>query len=176
MASIGPRISRTNRLLCRVPSVTPSTLSPVRRCLTTSACLRYQATSKRTQLSQVPADKYQRTTITEDVQRAAAQQAWDDPRMTNKVNLDQSGPEQMMDLTIRHFTVNFVYFPLQSLLSMLIIQKGPQHPAAHGVLRLILELDGEEVVRADPHIGTSIPHVGKGSSIQVSFIEARKSC
>lgn len=30
---------------------------------------------------------------------------------------------------------------------------GPQHPAAHGVLRLLLELDGEFVVRADPHIG-----------------------
>ena len=30
---------------------------------------------------------------------------------------------------------------------------GPQHPAAHGVLRLILELDGEVVKRADPHIG-----------------------
>ncbi len=30
---------------------------------------------------------------------------------------------------------------------------GPQHPAAHGVLRLILELDGELVQRADPHIG-----------------------
>ena len=30
---------------------------------------------------------------------------------------------------------------------------GPQHPAAHGVLRLVLELDGETVVRADPHIG-----------------------
>ena len=29
---------------------------------------------------------------------------------------------------------------------------GPQHPAAHGVLRLILELDGEIVTRADPHI------------------------
>lgn len=29
---------------------------------------------------------------------------------------------------------------------------GPQHPAAHGVLRLILELDGELIVRADPHI------------------------
>nr|VFJ63702.1 MAG: NADH dehydrogenase subunit D [Candidatus Kentron sp. FW] len=38
---------------------------------------------------------------------------------------------------IRNFTLNF----------------GPQHPAAHGVLRLILELDGEMVVRADPHIG-----------------------
>lgn len=30
---------------------------------------------------------------------------------------------------------------------------GPQHPAAHGVLRLILELDGETVIRCDPHIG-----------------------
>jgi NADH:ubiquinone oxidoreductase subunit D len=30
---------------------------------------------------------------------------------------------------------------------------GPQHPAAHGVLRLLLELKGEIVVRADPHIG-----------------------
>jgi NADH dehydrogenase (ubiquinone) Fe-S protein 2 len=38
---------------------------------------------------------------------------------------------------VRHYTVNF----------------GPQHPAAHGVLRLILELTGEEIVRADPHVG-----------------------
>ncbi|PLW05919.1 hypothetical protein PCASD_23920 [Puccinia coronata f. sp. avenae] len=39
--------------------------------------------------------------------------------------------------TMRHFTVNF----------------GPQHPAAHGVLRMILEMNGEEILRADPHIG-----------------------
>lgn len=38
---------------------------------------------------------------------------------------------------IRNYTLNF----------------GPQHPAAHGVLRLILELDGEVISRADPHIG-----------------------
>lgn len=38
---------------------------------------------------------------------------------------------------IKHFTVNF----------------GPQHPAAHGVLRLILELQGEQIVRLDPHVG-----------------------
>ncbi|PIE08589.1 MAG: NADH-quinone oxidoreductase subunit D [Rhodobacterales bacterium] len=38
---------------------------------------------------------------------------------------------------IRNFNINF----------------GPQHPAAHGVLRLVLELDGEVVERADPHIG-----------------------
>ena len=38
---------------------------------------------------------------------------------------------------LQNYTVNF----------------GPQHPAAHGVLRLLLEMDGEVVVRADPHIG-----------------------
>ncbi|EOF8957915.1 TPA: NADH dehydrogenase (quinone) subunit D [Neisseria gonorrhoeae] len=38
---------------------------------------------------------------------------------------------------LRNYTINF----------------GPQHPAAHGVLRMILELDGEQIVRADPHIG-----------------------
>ncbi len=35
----------------------------------------------------------------------------------------------------------------------IIINFGPQHPAAHGVLRLILEMDGEIITRADPHIG-----------------------
>ncbi|MBZ9893890.1 MULTISPECIES: NADH-quinone oxidoreductase subunit D [unclassified Mesorhizobium] len=43
----------------------------------------------------------------------------------------------MADATVRNFTINF----------------GPQHPAAHGVLRLVLELDGEVVERVDPHIG-----------------------
>jgi NADH-quinone oxidoreductase subunit D len=38
---------------------------------------------------------------------------------------------------IRNYTINF----------------GPQHPAAHGVLRLVLELDGEVIERADPHVG-----------------------
>jgi NADH-quinone oxidoreductase subunit D len=38
---------------------------------------------------------------------------------------------------IRNYTLNF----------------GPQHPAAHGVLRLVLEMDGEVITRADPHIG-----------------------
>ena len=35
----------------------------------------------------------------------------------------------------------------------LTVNFGPQHPAAHGVLRLVLEMDGEVVERADPHIG-----------------------
>ena len=43
----------------------------------------------------------------------------------------------MAEIEIRNFNINF----------------GPQHPAAHGVLRLVLELDGEVVERVDPHIG-----------------------
>src|SRR5689334_23879281 len=43
----------------------------------------------------------------------------------------------MAESSLRNFTINF----------------GPQHPAAHGVLRLVLELDGEVVERVDPHIG-----------------------
>ncbi|HET6375179.1 MAG TPA: NADH-quinone oxidoreductase subunit D, partial [Methylocella sp.] len=43
----------------------------------------------------------------------------------------------MSDDPVRNFAINF----------------GPQHPAAHGVLRLVLELDGEVVERVDPHIG-----------------------
>lgn len=36
---------------------------------------------------------------------------------------------------------------------LILLLQGPQHPAAHGVLRLILELNGEEILRADPHVG-----------------------
>lgn len=43
--------------------------------------------------------------------------------------------------------------PVEKKVRNVSINFGPQHPAAHGVLRLVLELDGETVVRADPHIG-----------------------
>ena len=43
--------------------------------------------------------------------------------------------------------------PAAHLSENVTINFGPQHPAAHGVLRLILEMDGEFIVRADPHIG-----------------------
>ncbi len=43
----------------------------------------------------------------------------------------------MAEIEIKPYTINF----------------GPQHPAAHGVLRLVMELDGEVVQRVDPHIG-----------------------
>jgi NADH:ubiquinone oxidoreductase subunit D len=53
-------------------------------------------------------------------------------------NIQVSDDEPMNNIhRFKNFTINF----------------GPQHPAAHGVLRLVLELDGEFIVRADPHIG-----------------------
>ncbi len=51
------------------------------------------------------------------------------------MSLTDAAPEA--EARIKSFTMNF----------------GPQHPAAHGVLRLVLEMDGEVVQRADPHIG-----------------------
>jgi NADH dehydrogenase (ubiquinone) Fe-S protein 2 len=64
--------------------------------------------------------------------------------LTNYLNLDnyqlykQKNILDCLKLTeVKHFTLNF----------------GPQHPAAHGVLRLVLELNGEFVENADPHIG-----------------------
>jgi NADH dehydrogenase (ubiquinone) Fe-S protein 2 len=52
-------------------------------------------------------------------------------------NLDFISNAAETETEIKNFSMNF----------------GPQHPAAHGVLRLVLELDGELVERADPHIG-----------------------
>nr|CAD7427249.1 unnamed protein product [Timema monikensis] len=43
--------------------------------------------------------------------------------------------------------------PVEKKVRNLTLNFGPQHPAAHGVLRLVMELDGETVVRLDPHIG-----------------------
>ncbi|KAE8749208.1 hypothetical protein FOCC_FOCC004115 [Frankliniella occidentalis] len=43
--------------------------------------------------------------------------------------------------------------PIERKVRNAMLNFGPQHPAAHGVLRLVLELDGEVVIRADPHIG-----------------------
>ena len=60
-----------------------------------------------------------------------------DPHMDRV--LDRTGPAapETGDVTIQNYTINF----------------GPQHPAAHGVLRLVMELDGEIVERIDPHVG-----------------------
>ena len=59
-----------------------------------------------------------------------------DGRLPTALNFVHTGLV-MTEQSIRNFSINF----------------GPQHPAAHGVLRLVLELDGEVVTRVDPHIG-----------------------
>ena len=62
------------------------------------------------------------------------------PALQSATDLRASGalvPSAGREHDIRNFSINF----------------GPQHPAAHGVLRLVLELDGEIVERVDPHIG-----------------------
>ena len=65
---------------------------------------------------------------------------------------DRTGP--MPETDVRTFTLNF----------------GPQHPAAHGVLRLVLELDGEVVERVDPHIG--LLHRGTEKLIEAQDLSA----
>ena len=50
---------------------------------------------------------------------------------------DERAPETTGETQIQNYTINF----------------GPQHPAAHGVLRMVMELDGEIVERVDPHVG-----------------------
>ena len=61
----------------------------------------------------------------------------------------------MAETQIKNFTLNF----------------GPQHPATHGVLRLVLEMDGEVIERADPHIG--LLHRGTEKLIEYkSYLQA----
>lgn len=71
------------------------------------------------------------------------------------------------DRSLRHFTVNF----------------GPQHPAAHGVLRLILELNGEEILRTDVSFirpACQVVHVGAFRNLLHGFsfweCTSRHSC
>ncbi len=61
----------------------------------------------------------------------------------------------MSEVQIKNFTINL----------------GPQHPAAHGVLRLVLEMDGEIIERADPHVG--LLHRGTEKLIEhKSYVQA----
>ena len=76
--------------------------------------------------------------------------------MTSDSDLQKQDAEALQeDTEDRKFTINF----------------GPQHPAAHGVLRLVLELDGEVVERVDPHIG--LLHRGTEKLIEYkTFLQA----
>jgi NADH-quinone oxidoreductase subunit D len=56
---------------------------------------------------------------------------------TELMHAPGQSPESAGDVSIQNYTINF----------------GPQHPAAHGVLRLVMEMDGEVIERIDPHVG-----------------------
>ncbi|XP_035688821.1 NADH dehydrogenase [ubiquinone] iron-sulfur protein 2, mitochondrial-like [Branchiostoma floridae] len=76
----------------------------------------------------------------EDVQETAGAVLYTDPKEPNRWAKDikpWSSRDPTPDIEVSNLTVNF----------------GPQHPAAHGVLRLVMELSGESVKRCDPHIG-----------------------
>ncbi|ONF96705.1 NADH-quinone oxidoreductase subunit D [Sphingomonas jeddahensis] len=60
-----------------------------------------------------------------------------DPAVARTVGALDGAHDTQGDVAIQNYTINF----------------GPQHPAAHGVLRLVMELDGEIVERIDPHVG-----------------------
>ena len=61
----------------------------------------------------------------------------DEPGTNVPLSEGMTGTPESPEVAIQNYTINF----------------GPQHPAAHGVLRLVLELDGEIVERVDPHVG-----------------------
>lgn len=97
---------------------------PIARCLSTTSTRKYAAQVEDNQrMRMIPTDENFAAEVKPD-EAASAGGAEDDGNFVDSRK-------------IRHYTVNF----------------GPQHPAAHGVLRLILELNGEEIVRADPHVG-----------------------
>ena len=123
---------RSAKRLCTRPSPALAgsvSLSHPARAFSASALRRYAE----------PAE-YQRTRlIPTGADFAAPRDPYDFP---SAADADASGTkksrdESVEDRKVRHYTVNF----------------GPQHPAAHGVLRLILELNGEEIIRCDPHVG-----------------------
>ncbi|KAJ4288163.1 ndufs2, NADH ubiquinone oxidoreductase 49 kd subunit [Kalmusia sp. IMI 367209] len=112
--------------LCQTPRphlANAPRLRPIARCLSTSRPRHY-----------ADVEDSQRTRL---IQTDADFAHPVDPESHGALNAPSDDGSSTENRKIRHYTVNF----------------GPQHPAAHGVLRLILELNGEEIVRADPHVG-----------------------
>ena len=127
MAPLTRLLIHSSKRICTRPVATPR--SPLLRLPASPRCL--SATALRSMAE--PAEMEGTKLIPVDEQFGHPINP-DDPQHMNVTPDDGNITENRK---IRHYTVNF----------------GPQHPAAHGVLRLILELNGEEIVRADPHVG-----------------------
>ena len=115
--------------------------APKRLCLRSSTLNRHTAISRRSIATSLPRRAAEPTSY------QATRLVPTDPTFTHLANKEGrpdteyaaglESEDEGVGRKVRHYTVNF----------------GPQHPAAHGVLRLILELNGEEIVRSDPHVG-----------------------
>ncbi len=124
MASLYRLVGHSAKRLCLPPTAIPSV-----RAFSANSIRRYAEPAQ-------PTDQ-QRTRL---VQTDDFLSHPSDPYGVHKLQegaVAKSREDSVENRKVRHYTVNF----------------GPQHPAAHGVLRLILELNGEEIIRADPHVG-----------------------
>jgi len=72
-----------------------------------------------------------------------------EPEGSLSAELEAMGAPRLEQTTLDNWTTP----PVEKFVKNTQINFGPQHPAAHGVLRLVLQMDGETVKRADPHIG-----------------------
>jgi NADH dehydrogenase (ubiquinone) Fe-S protein 2 len=124
MASTFTRLAGHNaKRLCLRPRAIPRTFNPI---------LSRSLATEHTSLP--PTQPQERTTLVSTDEHFHPT----NPDLDSQhVNIESDEGDSVEQRKIRHYTVNF----------------GPQHPAAHGVLRLILELNGEEIVRSDPHVG-----------------------
>jgi NADH dehydrogenase (ubiquinone) Fe-S protein 2 len=91
------------------------------------------------------------------------------------ISSDMTNPEEQYIIPSDHHIVEtmdpLLKNPLKGSRNSMVLKFGPQHPAAHGVLRLLLEIDGERVINADPHIG--LLHRGTEKLMeQKTFIQA----
>lgn len=135
MASIGARLklSKANGCLRRAPHLYLPQAAPNKRYFVASGCQRLHPSPINSQSTEVAADKYQRTTITEDVRRSAARDNWGDPRAT--VGKDAEATDaSMIDPTIRHFTVNFVFPIVHTVLTIAsgsTASRGPWCASSH---------------------------------------------
>jgi NADH dehydrogenase (ubiquinone) Fe-S protein 2 len=92
-----------------------------------------------------------------------------------KIQLNQN---KILNFKIKNLKpiVNYLFYNKNKLKNFIVSEKyevnfGPQHPAAHGVLRLILSLDSELIINADPHIG--LLHRGTEKLIEYkTFLQA----
>lgn len=117
------------RLCTRTPPSIATSVSHPARAFSAAALRRYAAEPQYQGTRLIPTDADFQADLPYGISTTGAN--------TKAERKSRGGEDSVEDRKVRHYTVNF----------------GPQHPAAHGVLRLILELNGEEIIRADPHVG-----------------------